>query len=153
MIIKEKISVMISVDRRLSSYKIEVFCKTNHIELLILFGSRAKKRLHAGSDFDLAIKLCQGQAVDKLGLIYKLGELLNTDDIDLVILTPDTDPVLLWEIFMEGRLIYERMAGLFEKEKLRAWKIYLDTERFRKYRREYVKGFVRKVKDVARSLK
>lgn len=133
--------------------KIEVFCKANHIELLILFGSRAKKRLHARSDFDLAIKPCQGQAVDKLGLIYKLGELFDTDDIDLVILTPDTDPVLLWEIFMEGRLIYERMAGLFEKEKLRAWKIYLDTERFRKYRREYVKRFVRKVKDVARSLK
>ncbi len=133
--------------------RIEEICKANHIELLILFGSRAKKSPHPGSDFDLAIKPCLGQVVDKLGLIYKFGELFDTDDIDLVILTPDTDPVLLWEIFMEGRLIYERMAGLFEKEKLRAWKMYMDTERFRKYRREYVKRFVRKVKDGARSLK
>jgi predicted nucleotidyltransferase len=132
--------------------RVEEICKANHIELLILFGSRAKTRPHPGSDFDLAIKPCREQAVDKLGLIYKLGELLNSDDIDLVILTPDTDPVLLREIFTEGRCLYEDAAGLFEKEKLRAWKMYLDTERFRKYRREYVKRFIRKVKDVARSL-
>lgn len=129
--------------------KIEKFCRDNHIDLLILFGSQAKKCRQAGSDFDFALKPCRGCSVDKLGLIFQLGELFNTDNVDLVILTPNTDPVLLWEIFKEGKPLYENMEGLFEKERLRAWKIYLDTEQLRCYQKEYLKKFIKKAKDVA----
>jgi len=132
--------------------KIEDFCRGHHIDLLILFGSQAKKRMKAGSDFDLALKPCRGCAVDKLDVIFQLGELFNVDNVDVVILRPDTDPVLLWEIFMEGKLLYENTAGLFEKERLRAWKIYLDTEQLRCRQKEYLKQFIRKAKDVSRSL-
>ena len=133
--------------------EIEKLCRENHIDLLVLFGSRAKKGGQGGSDFDLALKPSRGWDIDKLGLIYQLGELFDTDNVDLVILTPDTDPVLLWEIFIEGQPLYENMAGLFESERLRAWKIYLDTEQLRFYQTEYLKKFIKKAKDVARGLK
>ena len=92
-------------------------------------------------------------AIDKLDFIYKLGELFNTELVDLTILTPDTDAVLLMEIFMKGKLLYESVSGLFENEKLRAWKIYLDTEKLWSHRKEYVKKIIRKAKDVARGSK
>jgi predicted nucleotidyltransferase len=133
--------------------EVEKFCRDNHIDLMIVFGSQAKKSTRADSDFDLAVKLPRECAIDKLYLIYKLGELFNTDVLDLVILTSDMDAVLLREIFMEGKLLYESVPGLFEKEKLRAWKIYLDTEKLRSYQKEYLKKIVRKAKDVVRGYK
>ena len=36
--------------------EIEKFCRDNHIDLMIVFGSQAKKGARSGSDFDLAIK-------------------------------------------------------------------------------------------------
>jgi predicted nucleotidyltransferase len=133
--------------------KIEKFCRDNNIDLMILFGSQAKKRTRADSDFDLAVKPSRECTLDKLRLIYKLGELFGTDFLDLVILTCDMDAVLLREIFMEGNFLYESVPGLFEKEKLRAWKIYLDTEKIRSYQKEYLKKIIRKAKDVARGYK
>ena len=81
--------------------EIEKFCRDNHIDLMIVIGSQAKKGARSGSDFDLAIKPCREYAIDKLDFIYKLGELFNTELVDLTILTPDTDAVLLMEIFMK----------------------------------------------------
>lgn len=133
--------------------KIEKLCRDSHIDILILFGSQAKKDPRVGSDHDIAFKPGKGFGLNKLDLIYRLGELYNIDDIDLVRLTPDTDPVLLWEIFMHGKPLFERHPGLFEKEKLKAWKIYQDTAKIRNLRKEHLKQSIRKAKDVARSLK
>ena len=133
--------------------EIEKFCRDNQIDLLIVFGSQAKKSTRTGSDFDLAIKPSKECAIDKLHLIYQLGELFKSDIVDIVILTSDMDAVLLKEIFIEGKLLYESISGLFEKEKLRAWKIYLDTEKWRSYQKEYLKKFVKKAKDVVRGYK
>lgn len=121
-------------------------CEKANIALLVLFGSRAKGKVHAESDIDLAVKPVHGHIVDKLKLIFEFGELLKTEGIDLVVLTPETDPVLLYEIFMNGRPLYENSPELFEREKLRAWKLYLDTERLRRYQKEYLRRFAEEIK-------
>jgi predicted nucleotidyltransferase len=129
--------------------EIQEFCKENKIELLILFGSHASEETHPKSDIDVAVKFKRGTEISKLELIYKLDDLFNGKSIDLVVLTTDTDPLLLYEIFFNGRPLYEKDPDIFEKEKLRAWKLYLDTEKLRVIQKQYLKKFAEKASDVA----
>lgn len=125
------------------------FCQKNSIELLVLFGSHAGEKVLPTSDVDLAAKMRHGMEFSKLDLIYHLGGLFEGKEIDLVVLTNDTDPILLNEIFSGGKLLYEERAGTFEEEKLRAWKLYLDTEKLRVMQKEYLRRFAGKLSDVS----
>lgn len=123
---------------------IKNFCKENRIELLVIFGSSAKNMSKDAHDTDIAVKVRGGMKISKLQLIYRLDEFFGGKNIDLVALTSDTDPLLLHEIFSNGKCIYERKKGIFEKEKLRAWKLYIDTEKIRLLRSSYLRNFVKK---------
>lgn len=125
------------------------FCKKNGIELLVLFGSSAGDKPETSRDIDLAVKFKEGVCISKLDLIYKLDDFFKGKNIDLVLLTADTDPLLLYEIFMKGVCLFEKKKNIFEKDKLRAWKLYLDTKKIRDMRGKYLKDFVRKVSHVA----
>jgi len=128
---------------------ISSFCEEEHIELLVLFGSCAGGRVHPESDVDVAVKIKGGTAISKLELIGRLSDVFEGKEIDLVVLTGDADPLLLYEIFFRGRLLYEARPGIFENERLRAWKLYLDTEGIRNMRRDYLKGFAEKFGNIA----
>jgi len=128
--------------------EIQECCKENKIELLVLFGSCASGETHSARDIDLAVKFKRGAEISKLELIYKLDDLFDRKKIDLVILTADTDPLLLYEVFFNGRPLYEAEPGVFDKEKLRTWKLYLDTEKLRVMQKQYLKKFAEKVSDV-----
>jgi predicted nucleotidyltransferase len=121
------------------------FCRKNSIDLLILFGSHARGEIHPASDVDIAIKFRRGAEISKLELIYKLNDLFNGKDVDLVILTANTDPLLLYEVFSNGRPLYEEDPDIFEKEKLRAWKLYLDTAKIRELQKKYLKETVERL--------
>ena len=110
---------------------IKGFCRANNIELLILFGSGVTGKTHPSSDIDIAVKLKKGVGIQKLELIYKLDDVFNGKSIDLVVLGPDTDPLLLHEIFFNGTPVYEKKDGMYKQDKLRSWKLYLDTEKIR----------------------
>lgn len=128
---------------------IKNFCKANGIDMLVLFGSAAGDKPESSRDIDLAVKLKEGTKISKLELIYKLDDFFTGKEIDLVVLTADTPPLLLYEVFMKGVCLFEKRAHLFEKNRLRAWKLYLDTEKIRDMRSRYLKKFVRKVSHVA----
>ena len=127
---------------------VQSFCERNDIELLILFGSHVSGEAHPGSDIDVAVKFRGEAGVSKLELIYQLDDIFNGRDIDLVILTADTEPLLLYEIFSNGKLLYERSPGIFDAGKLRAWKLYLDTEKLRTMQKRYLKKFVERISHV-----
>ena len=128
---------------------IKSFCKENDIELLVIFGSSSDNETETARDIDIAIILKKGIRPSKLDLIYKLDDFCDGKKIDLVILTVDTDPLLLHEIYSNGKCIYEKKEGIFEKERLRAWKLYLDTEKIRTMRSKYLRKYSRKVSHVA----
>lgn len=129
--------------------KIKDFCIKNKIQLMVLFGSSASGKTRRTSDTDIAVKLEQNAEVSKLELIYELSELFMGKEIDLVVLTADTDPLLLYEIFSNGRLLYEKYPGIFDKERLRAWKRYIDTQKIRMLQKNYLKEFLEKVSHVS----
>ncbi len=127
---------------------LSIFCRKAGIELLILFGSRATGLATPSSDIDLAVQLKKGLEVSKLDLIYGLDAILCPKTIDLVILTPNTEPLLRYEIFFRGRVLFEEPEDLFEQGKLKAWKLYLDTAHLRKHELEHLKAFVRRMRHV-----
>jgi len=128
---------------------IKSFCKTNGIALLVLFGSSTKTKTGHANDLDIAVKFKQGQEVSKLKLIYKLDDLFNGNKIDLVLLTTDTPPLLLHEIFHKGECLFEFKKDIFLMEKLRAWKLYLDTEKILSMRSKYLKDFPARIKELS----
>lgn len=123
---------------------IDALCKRHGVELLVLFGSQAGGSTHPASDVDLAVLTHPDVAVSKLDLMFQLGGLFGDREIDLVLLTRDTDPLLLHEIFTNGRPLHEAQPGIFEREQLRAWKLYLDTEKLRQMRTAFLRSFVEK---------
>ena len=129
--------------------EIDVFCTANDIVLLVLFGSYADGKSHPASDVDLAVKTRRDAEVSKLDLILRLGGLFEDREIDLVLLTRDTDPLLLHEIFMKGKPLHEAQPGIFESERLRAWRLYLDTKALRGVQTTYLRAFVEKMNHVA----
>ncbi len=78
---------------------IKKYCKENGIELLVLFGSSADSKSENPHDTDLAVKLTNSNKISKLQLIYGLDDFAEGSSIDLVLLTADTTPLLLHEIF------------------------------------------------------
>ena len=129
--------------------RIAEVCRRNSIELLVLFGSTATGGGDQTSDVDLAVKLHRGAPERKLDLLYELGGLFVDREVDLVILTPDTDPVLLREIFTGGRPLYEERPEMFDDERLRAHKLYFDTEKLRAHRDAFLRRFSESVRHVA----
>ncbi len=116
---------------------------------MVLFGSSAGTRAGHANDLDIAVKFKQGKEISKLKLIYKLDDLFNGNKIDLVLLTTDTSPLLLHEIFHKGECLFEFKKDIFLMEKLRAWKLYLDTEKILSMRSKYLKDFPARIKELS----
>jgi len=127
---------------------LSAFCRKWGIELLIIFGSRVTGFATPSSDIDLAVQLRRDSEASKLDLIYELDAIFYPEPIDLVILTPNTAPLLRYEIFFNGRVLFEEPEGLFEPGKLKAWKLYLDTAPLRKRELEHLRSFVRRMRHV-----
>ncbi len=124
-------------------------CEAAGLELVVLFGSLAGGMQHPASDLDLAVAYEKGRDASPLQLIHDLESLFLPKAVDLVILTPNTPPLLLHEVFFKGRLLYERTDGLFQRGRLHAWHLYLDTAGLRARELLYLKEFVRRMRDVA----
>lgn len=127
---------------------LQAFCVREEVELMILFGSGAMGATHGGSDLDIALQFSRGKTISKLQLIFELETILDPWTVDPVILTPETPPLLLYEIFKNGKVIFEKSEGLFERGKLRAWRLYVDSAPLREKTREYVQRTLKRLRNV-----
>ena len=101
--------------------------------LLVLFGSEALGRAGRGSDLDLAISFDPlPTAEERLRIVGEIQDLCVPRSADVVFLRPETDPVLRFEIFRNGKTLYERERGLFVEERVRALMLYEDALPFRR---------------------
>lgn len=101
--------------------------------LLVLFGSAADGAGAQAGDVDLAVVFPKlPDAERRLALIGEIQDVCDSRTADVVFLHPDTDPVLRFEIFRGGVPIYERSAGLFNDEVVRALALFEDALPFRR---------------------
>lgn len=108
-------------------------------ELVVLFGSTARDGV--GRDLDVAVQA--GTAVDLFtqgGWQAELEAIAAPTPVDLVLLTDGTSPLTRFEIFRDGRCLFERQPGLFEREQDRAFFLYADSEWLRRSLGESLRG-------------
>jgi predicted nucleotidyltransferase len=107
------------------------WCVERGVRLCVPFGSMARSEEHAGSDADLALWLDSGELpIERLPAWQReLGEKVGRT-ASLVIVTPDLDPVLGFQIARDGIAIHESDPGLWEASRLRLWHAYQDAAPF-----------------------
>jgi predicted nucleotidyltransferase len=107
--------------------------------LVVLFGSTADGA--DGRDIDLAVLPAAIPDLLEHGRWQaELEGLLAPWPVDLLLLGPATSPVTRFEVFRAGRCLVEAEAGLFERERDRAFFLYADSEWFRRQQGEALLG-------------
>jgi len=94
------------------------------IDLLVLFGSRARGNARPDADWDFGY-LADAEA-DLPGLIGALVEALRTDRVDVVDLRRASG-LLRYRAACDGRLVHEATAGLFDSYCLQAVQFWCDN--------------------------
>jgi predicted nucleotidyltransferase len=123
------------------SKTVQGWCREQPVRLCVLFGSQASGCTHPDSDVDLAV-WPQGAAAPRTQLrwLRELGTVLG-EEVSLVVVTPDLDPVLGFEIARQGRLIFEREPGQWVHQRAQLWHAYNDSLPFRRAARERLREF------------
>ena len=116
--------------------KIKKIAEKFNLELVMLFGSRARGNYRADSDFDIAIKAKRKiNLQEELALIYEFSKIFS-EKIDLSIIKPD--PLLLHNISEDAILLFGSQDD-FMKFKLYAFHCYNDYIPFLKKEADFVK--------------
>ena len=87
------------------------------LELLVLYGSRARGDARRNADWDFGY--LADEAADVAGLLAALVEILGDDNIDLVDLDRTTG-LLRFRSSCDGVLVHEAEPGLFDRYRLDA---------------------------------
>ncbi|MCS6883453.1 MAG: nucleotidyltransferase domain-containing protein [Oscillochloridaceae bacterium] len=125
---------------------LRAWCAQRGIVVAALFGSRATGRASEQSDYDLALTPAPPPA-ERLDWQAELEAILDRD-VDLVFLSPETDPVLGWEIARNGRLLYEARPGDWAAWRARLWHAYNDALPFRRALEESLRRYAEEVRRV-----
>jgi predicted nucleotidyltransferase len=94
------------------------------LDLLLLFGSRARGDSHARSDWDLGFLAGPGFDVD--GFLARAVSRLGSDQVDLVDLARASG-LLRFRAAGEGRVLYESEPGRFDRFWIEAVSFWCDA--------------------------
>ncbi len=97
--------------------------RASGLELLVLFGSRARGDAHTGSDWDFGYLATP--AADITALLSTLVELTGSDRVDLVDLAR-AGGVLRFRAARDGRVLYEGTPGRGDAFRLEATHFWCD---------------------------
>ncbi len=123
--------------------KLPGVCDQFGVSFIVMFGSRAKGAARPDSDVDVGLWLADPDITpeQELELIRALALATHEGNLDVAILN-HADPLLGYHVMRDGLLLYEQEHGMFDRYRLRAWKRYLDTEKFRRLDSAYIDAFL-----------
>ena len=105
--------------------------------LCILFGSRAGRPPRVEADVDLALSFrIMPSPERRLEIIGRFQTAAGPLPVDVVFLHRDTDPVLRFEVFRSGRLVFEQDDGDMVEQRVLALMMYEDVLPLRRMRRQ-----------------
>ncbi len=107
--------------------RLQDICERYGLELVVIFGSRARGRATETSDCDVGVLRKEGivPAGDFLQLAYQLSRALNLGNVDLVDLGR-ASPLLKYEVSRWGKPVYQAEPSVFVRFRVLAWKLYQD---------------------------
>lgn len=106
------------------------FCEEEGIELLLLFGSRAKGGTGAGHDWDIGVLKRRGllEMDTYLDFTYRLAQAIVQGNLDVVDLRR-ASPLLKYEAARTGQPLYQCDPCALNRFHVNAWKLYQDDRR------------------------
>ncbi|MBI2577933.1 MAG: nucleotidyltransferase domain-containing protein [Candidatus Wildermuthbacteria bacterium] len=111
--------------------KLQEIAQRYELELVLLFGSRVKGKLHKESDYDVAYISRQDLDLEEEGkLITDLLLIIHPSDerlINLVNVRKAT-ALLLYDMTSRCRVLYERTPGIFARLQAYAFKKYVESK-------------------------
>jgi len=120
--------------------KLKKVARRYDLDLIVLFGSRAKGRARRSSDVDVAVRALRrrwGDADWELNLAADLAAALESSgELDLVFLN-GANPVLLFEVASDGVPVFEAEPAGFAQFRSYAARRYDDNRKWRERRRRY----------------
>jgi len=122
--------------------------KKYSLKMILLFGSRANGKGNQYSDFDIAFIAEKELGVnEKISLNTDLISIFECDEIDLVDLRKTDDPILIYEISQNCKLLYGEKEEL-DKFKIFAFRYYMDHEPLFKLQRAIAEKNQMYLKDI-----
>ena len=109
------------------------------LQLVLLFGSQSSGQVHPESDIDLGF--LYDEAVDLLELTNKVIQLLRKDRVDVIDLRR-ANSLLCFSAARQGKLLYERCPGLFNRFYSLSFRRYIDTKKLRDARQRAIDNFL-----------
>ncbi len=114
-------------------------------KLIILFGSKARGTAGKQSDTDVAVLANHPLTLEEKGVLHgQIAKRLSVSEesVDLIDLY-DAPPLLAHQIGETGTLL-QGTRFEFNRFRIRAWKHYLDTAKFRRAREQALKTYVQR---------
>jgi predicted nucleotidyltransferase len=138
----------ITADVQAIADAVRAWCRQAPVRLCVLFGSQASGKAHPYSDVDLAV-WPRGPVSPAMRLRW-LNQLETSlvSPVSLVLVSPDLDPVLGFEIARQGLVIFEAESGTWPEQRARLWHSYNDSLPFRRATRQRLHEFAQEVRDV-----
>lgn len=125
--------------------KIKEVAKKYHLNLVLLFGSRVTGKTHKESDFDVAYLPQKNLNYDdEIDINFQFTNIFRHDRVDTVDMRK-APPLLLYAIFRECSILFEKGDLIFPAYRAYAFKKYIEAkpfyeERFKKLR-EKIKNY------------
>jgi predicted nucleotidyltransferase len=110
------------------------------LKLVLLFGSAVLGNVYKESDIDLAFLF--DRPADILSLTNRVIRLLHADNIDVVDLRR-ASPLLKFSVVKNGRVLYEKLPGMFNEFYSLAFRMYVDTKKLRDAQEISINHFLR----------
>ena len=132
---------------KLNEFSSQLIEQIPYLKMLVLFGSRARGDTHAKSDWDFAALFDEeSRKIHVANNTWKLLEVpqiigevfnLNSDQIDVVELN-NCSHIITHFVAKDGKLIYEKEQGEFERFRQKALKSEIEIKAIRKSLRQKV---------------
>lgn len=113
--------------------------KEYNLDLVLLFGSRARKQEREDSDWDLAIYSKKEINTDKYFEIISKIEGNCFKKIDLIIINEDIDPLLSKNIFEKPIILFEKNKEIFNELQINSIYNFINYSPLYKIEEEIVK--------------
>lgn len=125
------------------SEKIAQFAQKHGLQMVVLFGSRARGEARLASDTDIAVFAGVKKSVRELSLMQiEFAEMFHVKNPEIVDLSGRA-PLFLKQVADDGKVLYERSHGIFDEFQIYAFKRYVEAKPLFALRREFVTQFIR----------
>lgn len=133
--------------------ELKEIAKRFDLSLVIAFGSQVTGKFKLDGDLDIAVLFdsSRRQITTELGsaLLEALARIFPAYRLDLVILN-FADPLLKFRVSQEGMVLYQKGEHLFQRFRLSSIKQHIDSAKFYKMEREFLKRYVKEIEDGSR---